>query len=58
MSADKGKAGAALIGTSVGFGIGFLIVQQGCGTGNWIPMALFGGALFAILGAILGALLG
>lgn len=52
------RKGSAVLGATLGFGVGFLIVQQGCGNGNWVPLALFGGAIFAILGAILGAMLG
>ena len=57
--APKGdKKGSAVLGATLGFAVGFMIVQQGCGNGNWVPLALFGGAIFAILGAILGALFG
>lgn len=59
----KSRAGSAFIGAGIGFLIGSVLVWQGCARGGSMDgremtIAAFGGIVVAILGAILGAVIG
>lgn len=61
--AEKSRSASALLGASIGFAIGVLVVWQlyfqGADlTGQGFAFAAISGAVFAILGAILGAIIG
>jgi len=61
--AEKSRAGSAVLGATLGFALGFVMVWQGCIHGEAMrsqdmTLAAFGGVVCGILGAILGAVIG
>lgn len=63
VTAKGGRAGSAVLGATLGFALGTVLVWQGCAhgqamTSQELTLAAFGGIVSGILGAILGAVIG